>query len=92
LFPQLATPWSWQRPFDSAFPGFTAEQIPSEPSTAQDMHRPGQALPQQTPCSQKFEVHSESEAQLWPLLFLPHDPLVHWPEDVHSAPPVVQPV
>jgi hypothetical protein len=71
-------------------PAFTAEQVPSAPSTAQDVHKPWQAPPQHTPCSQKFDVHSEGKTQVWPLLFLPHDPFVHWPGGLHSEPPVEQ--
>jgi hypothetical protein len=89
---QVVTPLSWQRLFGSGFPAFTGEQVPSKPSTAQDVHKSWQALPQHTPCSQKFEMHSEGAAQFWPLLFLPHDPFVHWPDGAHSAPPIVQPV
>jgi len=91
LVPQLAKPLSTQPPFGSGLPALTAEQVPSEPSTAQDMHKPWQVPPQHTPCSQKFEAHSEGEAQAWPLLFLPHDPFAHRLGTLHSELPVEQP-
>jgi hypothetical protein len=92
LVPQVATPWSRQRPSGSACPDLTAEQVPSDPLTAQDMHRPWQPPPQHTPCSQKFDVHSLGEEQDWPLPFVPQEPLTHRLGGWHCEPAVEQPV
>jgi hypothetical protein len=52
VLPQLAAPWLVQRPAGSLPPIGTAEQVPTPPASAHDMHVPVQAVAQQTPCAQ----------------------------------------
>jgi hypothetical protein len=46
------------------------------PGTAHDRQVPVQAMPQQTPCSQKLELHSGPPPQAAPIGFLPQLPLM----------------
>ena len=48
-------------------------QVPCELVSAQDLHGPAQAVPQQTPCAQKFDRHSMLLLQEAPGIFLPHE-------------------
>jgi hypothetical protein len=49
-------------------------QVPTVPVSAQERQIPTQAVAQQTPCSQKLELHSAAAAQLAPIGFLPQLP------------------
>jgi hypothetical protein len=51
-------------------------QVPTLPGTAHDLQVPVQAAPQQTPCSQKVELHSGAPPQGAPIGFLPQLPLM----------------
>jgi hypothetical protein len=55
-------------------PAGTTEQVPLEPVNAQDMQVPLQALLQQTPCAQWFDMQSESAEQAVLFVFLPQLP------------------
>ena len=73
--PQVAAPWSAHWPSGSA-PSGTLVQVPMLPGTAHDRQVPAQAPPQQTPCSQKLELHSGPPPQAAPIGFLPQLPLM----------------
>ena len=49
-------------------------QVPTLPGTAHDLQVPVQVPPQQTPCSQKPELHSPAPPQVAPIGFLPQLP------------------
>jgi hypothetical protein len=49
--------------------------IPTLAGTAHDLQVPVQAVPQQTPCSQKLELHSAALPQVAPIGFLPQLPV-----------------
>jgi hypothetical protein len=49
------------------------------------MQVPTQVVPQQTPCAQFPEVHSDPAVQAAPVGFLPQLPLTHWLGAMHSA-------
>ena len=72
--PQLAAPMSahW---FSGSCPAGTALQVPSVPASAHERQVPAQAVAQQTPSSQKPELHSAAAAQVAPIGFLPQLPL-----------------
>jgi hypothetical protein len=66
-------------------------QVPSEPGTAQLLHAVQEELPQQTPSTQKPEVHSPPSPQALPLALVPQRPLPshwlggwHWPLSVQE--------
>jgi hypothetical protein len=73
--PQVDAPWSAHWPSGSA-PSGTLVQVPMLPGTAHDRQVPGQVPPQQTPCSQKLELHSRAPPQAAPIGFLPQLPLM----------------
>src|SRR5882672_3350531 len=60
--PQLAAPWSTQRPRASAPPAATLEQRPSVPESTHERQVPAHASSQQTPWAQKPETHSVASA------------------------------
>jgi hypothetical protein len=51
-------------------------QVPTLPGTAHDLQVPVQVPPQQTPCSQKPELHSGAPPHAAPIGFLPQLPLL----------------
>ena len=65
--------WSehWLR---GSVPAGMTEQVPAEPVRLQAMQVPLQALLQQTPCAQWFDVQSESAEQAVLFDFLPQVP------------------
>lgn len=66
--PQVEAAVVAQRPSTSPWVGGTFEQVPSVvPGNAHDLHVPWQALPQQTPCSQKPDAHSLAPPQVAPI-------------------------
>jgi hypothetical protein len=69
--PQLAAPWSLQRPAGSTVPFATLVQVPRLPVSAQDWQAPAQAELQQTPCAQKLLWHWVALEQLAPFPDLP---------------------
>ena len=58
---------------------------PSEVESAQDWQVPLHALLQQYPWAQKLDLHSAFVAQVWPLPFRPHDPLLQIAGEAQSA-------
>jgi hypothetical protein len=72
--PQLAAPMSAHWPSGSA-PAGTALQVPTVPASAHERQVPAQAVAQQTPSSQKPELHSAAAVQAMPIGFLPQLPL-----------------
>lgn len=74
--PQLAAPWSTQRPPGSAPPAAMFAQRPSEPDSTHERQVPAQASSQQTPCAQKPETHSAPSAHVLPAPLSPHEPFV----------------
>jgi len=48
-------------------------QVPIDPESAHDRHALAQAVAQQTPCAQLFDVHSPAFEQKAPFGFLPHE-------------------
>jgi hypothetical protein len=72
--PQVEAPWSahW---LNGSAPGATEAQVPTVPVSAHDRQMPAHAVAQQTPCSQKSELHSAAAVQLAPTGFLPQLPL-----------------
>ena len=54
------------------------------PGTAHDRQVPVQAMPQQTPCSQKPELHSGPPPQAAPIGFLPQLPFTQLLGATHS--------
>jgi hypothetical protein len=96
--PQLGAPWSVHWSNGSA-PAATDAQVPTVPVSAHDRQMPTQAVAQQTPCSQKPELHSTAPPQVAPIGFLPQLPArqvfglvqsVLLPQVVRQAPPVPQ--
>jgi hypothetical protein len=61
-------------PVGSAPPTGTDEQVPSLPTTAQELQDPAQVVEQQMLCAQIPELHSLPAAQLAPLGLLPQVP------------------
>jgi hypothetical protein len=55
-------------------PAATEAQVPTVPVSAHDRQIPTQAVAQQTPCSQKFELHSVAPPHVAPIGFLPQLP------------------
>jgi hypothetical protein len=86
--PQLAAPWSTQRPPGSVPPSAMFAQCPSEPESTHERHVPAQASSQQTPCAQKPETHSTPSAHVLPKPLSPHEPFVHTAGAAQSASPV----
>jgi hypothetical protein len=66
-------------------PAGTGVQVPALPVSAHDMHVDPQAVPQQTPCAQIPVLHSVPPAQVAPVDFSPHDPLVQTAGAAQSA-------
>jgi hypothetical protein len=83
--PQLAAPWSAQRPRGSAFPSAMFEQWPREPDSTHDWHVPPHAPSQQTPCAQNVDWHSPPSAHVLPSPFKPQDPFVQTAGAAHAA-------
>jgi hypothetical protein len=71
--PQVDGPWSLHWSNGSA-PAATDAQVPTVPVSAHDLQMPAQAVAQQTPCSQKPELHSPAAPQVAPIGFLPQLP------------------
>jgi len=70
--PQLGAPWSAHCDGTTgAWPAGMFEQVPSLPLSAHDLQALPQAVPQQTPCSQKPDAHSPVVAHGVPGGFLP---------------------
>jgi hypothetical protein len=86
--PQLAAPWSTQRPAGSVPPVAMFEQRPRVPESTQERHVPVQASSQQTPCAQNPETHSAPSAQVLPKPLSPHEPFVHTAGAAQSRSPV----
>jgi hypothetical protein len=68
--PQVEAPWSAHWPSGS-LPSGTLVQVPTLPGTLHERQVPVQAAPQQTPCSQKPELHSGPPPHAAPIGFLP---------------------
>lgn len=94
--PQVEAPWSvhW---LNGSCPGATDPQVPTVPARPHDRQIPTQAVAQQTPCSQKPELHSPAAPHAALIGFLPQLPpmQVFWPvqsvvavQVVLQAPPV----
>ena len=67
--------------------------MPTVPVRPHDRQMPTQAVAQQTPCSQKFELHSPAAPHVAPIGFLPQLPpmQVFWPvQSVFAAHVVLQ--
>jgi hypothetical protein len=62
--------------FNGSVPAGTAVHCPSPPGTAHDMHRPVQAVVQQMPCWQRFELQSSFVVQVTLTGRLPQLPLL----------------
>jgi hypothetical protein len=60
-------------------------QVPSVPDSAQDLHVPAHAVPQQKPCSQKPDMHSDAAAQAMPVGFFAQAPATQTLGAVQSA-------
>jgi len=56
---------------NGSVPAATEAQVPSVPVRPHDRQMPTQAVAQQTPCSQKPELHSVAPPQVAPIGFLP---------------------
>jgi hypothetical protein len=71
--PQVDAPWSahWLK---GSAPAATDAQVPTVPVRLHDRQMPAQAVAQQTPCSQKPELHSPAAPQVAPIGFLPQLP------------------
>jgi len=71
--PQVDAPWSlhW---LNGSAPAATDAQVPTVPVRLHDRQMPAQAVAQQTPCSQKPELHSPAAPQVAPIGFLPQLP------------------
>jgi hypothetical protein len=55
----------------------TLLQMPMLPDSAHDLHALAQAVLQQTPCAQLFDMHSAAAEQNAPFTFLPHELPLH---------------
>src|SRR5262245_64091453 len=84
--PQVFPPRSAHWPSGSA-PSGTLVQVPTLLGTAHDRQVPVQVPPQQTPCSQKPELHSGPPPQAAPIGFLPQLPLMQLLGGTQSASP-----
>src|SRR5262245_7521169 len=82
--PQVMAPWSAHCPRGS-LPSGTSVHVPTLLGTAQERHVPVHALPQQTPCSQKLELHSGPPPHGAPIGFLPQLPLMQLLGAMQSA-------
>ena len=82
--PQVAMPPSvhWPR---GSMPFGTFEHVPSVPATAHERHVPVQVVRQQTPCSQRPELHWAGAVQVAPGGSRPQLPLLHVFGDAQSA-------
>jgi hypothetical protein len=60
-------------------------QVPTVPERLQELQVPAQALLQQTPCAQKFEVHIAAAVHGWPIASLPQLPPTQLAGEVQSA-------
>jgi hypothetical protein len=78
-------------------PAATEAQVPIVPVRPHDRQMPTQAVAQQTPCSQKPELHSVAPPQVAPIGFLPQLPARHVfglvqsvvdPQVIRHVPPV----
>jgi hypothetical protein len=71
--PQVDAPLSvhW---LNGSAPAATDAQVPTVPVSAHDRQMPAQAVAQQTPCSQKPELHSPAAPHVAPIGFLPQLP------------------
>jgi hypothetical protein len=67
--PQVVAPWSEQLPFGSVVPAAIGAQTPV-PERLQAWHDPQLLLLQQTPSTQKPDVHWSPPPQVWPLAFV----------------------
>jgi hypothetical protein len=99
--PQLLSADGAQPPWGSLPPAATLVQVPSAPGTAQLLQVWPQREPQQTPSTQKPEVHSPASLQALPLPLVPQRPLAsqrlgawHWlspvQEPKQSVPSLLQ--
>src|SRR5579871_1310835 len=70
--PQLEAPWSvhWVVGL-GGWPPRIEVQVPTVPERLQELQVPAQALLQQTPCAQKFELHIAAAVHGWPMASLP---------------------
>ena len=66
-------------------PAGTEEQVPGVAASAHDRQIPVHVLPQQTPCSQKPELHSAAPLQAALIGFRPQLPLLQVFGDAQSA-------
>ena len=73
--PHVVAPWSAHWPSGSE-PSGTLVQVPTLLGTAHERQVPVQVVPQQTPCSQKPELHSGPPPHAAPIGFLPQLPLM----------------
>src|SRR5262245_65499791 len=82
--PQVGAPWSahWPR---GSLPSGTLVQVPTLPGTLHERQVPVQVPPQQTPCSQKPELHSGPPPHAAPIGFLPQLPLMQLLGAMQSA-------
>jgi hypothetical protein len=71
--PQVLAPWSVHWPSGSA-PSGTLVHVPTLLGTLHDRQVPSHAVPQQTPCAQKPELHSGPPPHAAPIGFLPQLP------------------
>jgi hypothetical protein len=83
--PQLAWPWSAQRPCGSTAPSATLLHVPSVAESEHDWQVPLQFVSQQTPCAQKPVWHSMPSAHVLPRPLSPHEPFVHTAGGAQSA-------
>lgn len=72
--PQAAGPRSWHCRRGSGVDAGTFTQRPGELGKLQNLQLPVQALSQQTPSTQKVDLHSLAAAHAWPGPFLPQLP------------------
>ena len=68
--PQVLAPMSvhW---LNGSVPAAMDAHVPTVPVSAHDRQMPTHAVAQQTPCSQKFELHSAAPPHAAPIGFLP---------------------
>lgn len=71
--PQLAAPWSLQRPAGSLAPVGTVVHLPIVPVSPHDWQAPPHALSQQKPCAQNPDWHSLASEHEAPVGLGPHE-------------------
>jgi hypothetical protein len=81
--PQLAGPWSWQRPRGSGAVESTGQHVPTRLGSAHETQPPSQATLQHTESAQKPEAHSSPVAHFAPFIFLPQLLATHWRPSTH---------